>query len=154
MPVDPCLVNAYWEIDATNLKRIYRRLRVFKVLQPVLRFHDPAGDSFDADIDIHAGSRYIDLPGPGRSYFAVLGIKTENLLFFSVARSNIVEMPHAEPLPRGSHAVFISRKKTMRRISRQKLSALNFYSSTDEDLAAVNEKSLLPGISSLPDSTE
>ncbi|HTZ18432.1 MAG TPA: DUF4912 domain-containing protein [Dissulfurispiraceae bacterium] len=155
MPIDPYLANVYWEINAADIERICRRLkRKFNQLGHVLRIYDLAGDSLDMEIDLQSGNLYVTLPSPGNSYFADLGIKTESAFFFSIVRSNTVKIPHIGPRPEVQHPIFVSRKQAVRKTSLPFLCELTGYGTLNGVLAARNERSFSPGISSSPDISE
>lgn len=91
--VDPYLIYAYWDIDTSRLPRGTK--------SAVLRLYD-ASDSFvapplDVDVDLRARNWYVHLWNPAKSYYADLGVKTEQDGFISLAVSNRVHTPRAWP---------------------------------------------------------
>ena len=107
LPVNPYLVHVYWGIAANDLEetgRLFRRLG--PRAQPVLRFYDithvnfdgtNAHGWFDVEIDLRAGSWYVHLQSPAKSYCIDLGLRTEGGRFHRLARSNVAETPRAWP---------------------------------------------------------
>jgi hypothetical protein len=110
LPVSPREVHAYWDVASDDLRR--SRLGFDAESGPphaVLRFHDVTGvspegsgglASLDTSVELEAHSGYFHLCLPGRSYYADLGILNPAGQFASMARSNVVQMPFAEPAPK------------------------------------------------------
>src|SRR6266536_941209 len=104
LPVNPYLIHAYWYVDNGDLERARRRMDDRRI-QSALRFYDitdrvsreGARASFDVDIRLEAGNWYVHLWSPARSYYADLGLKTEDGRFYPLARSNVVQTPRAFP---------------------------------------------------------
>jgi hypothetical protein len=105
--VDPFHVHAYWELALTDRVEALQKLAARGLETPhwVLRFFDvtPAGpeprDSqrqFDVAIAPEARNWYVDLWSSGRTYFVELGLAGEGE-FEPVCRSNVFELPRAEP---------------------------------------------------------
>lgn len=110
LPVDPYLLHIYWEIAPVDLQEAkcllgdshgestetLRCYDVSKNASSEIHFHD----SFDVQIDMKAGSWYLHVWRPERSYFVELGLKTRNnSRFFAIARSNIAKTPPAYVSP-------------------------------------------------------
>ena len=93
LAVNSYLVYAYWDIDIGTLPE--------PVPPALLRFHDitqgSAGDTFDVNVDLAAGSWYVPMWSPARSYYVQLGW-TEGEEFHALATSNTVETPRAWPV--------------------------------------------------------
>lgn len=110
--VDPFHVHAYWELALTDRVEALQKLAARGLETPhwVLRFFDvtPAGpetrDShgqFDVAIAPEARNWYVHLWSSGRTYFVELGLAGEGE-FEPVCRSNVFELPRAEP-PASAH---------------------------------------------------
>jgi hypothetical protein len=139
-PVDPYHIFSYWEINSAELDKIRTRLLgKYKHLTPTLRFFYGGGTEsnsqkvenfFDLTIDLHAGKQYIELWKSGRACFADLGFKNEHGRFFPICRSNTIETPH----------------------DMSDAAGLQCYASSPahSDLSYMNDRSFLPGISSMP----
>lgn len=97
LPVEPYLVHAYWDISRDDLSKARRRLgEEYGESQQVLRFlelNDAVSqstiDTFDVAIEFSARNWYVPLWSPDKTYRALLGLKTKNNRFFTLARSNI-----------------------------------------------------------------
>jgi hypothetical protein len=106
MPVDPYLIYAYWNVA---LNRLDAAKTLFEEDEPwvgVLRFHDITGvdfdgvnsrSSFDVDVDLPGGRRYVRLWAPERKYCADLGLRGKDGRLVALVRSNVVETPPAWP---------------------------------------------------------
>jgi hypothetical protein len=107
LPVNPYLVHVYWGIAANDLEEIGRVSgQPGRRAQPVLRFYDitqvdfggtSASSWFDVEINLRAGSWYVHLQSPAKSYCIDLGLRTEGGGFHRLARSNAAETPRAWP---------------------------------------------------------
>lgn len=106
LPVEPYLVNVYWDISPGGLKKISRLTAGPQPSQPILRFHDvtrriqnsKAHTFFDITVDLSAGNWYVHLWSAEKSYFVELGLSTADGRFFPVARSNTAKLPPSRPL--------------------------------------------------------
>jgi len=104
LPVNPYLIHAYWYVDGGDLERARGHMDDRRI-QAALRFCDITDRvsreggraSFDVDIQLEAGNWYVHLWSPARSYYADLGLKTEDGRFYPLARSNVVQTPRAFP---------------------------------------------------------
>ena len=104
LPVNPYLIHAYWYVDGGDLERARGQMDDRRI-QAALRFCDITDRvsreggraSFDVDIQLEAGNWYVHLWSPARSYYADLGLKTEDGRFYPLARSNVVQTPRAFP---------------------------------------------------------
>jgi hypothetical protein len=102
LPVSPDKVFAFWEIGPGPAGSDSRQD------QAVLRFHESAGAAGESDrqdtslelpIELHAGSRYLDLRQAGSSCQAEIGYTGEEGRFIETARSEVAETPRPLPLP-------------------------------------------------------
>jgi hypothetical protein len=109
LPVDPYLIHVYWTLTPENIAAARLPLgNEYERTEAVLRFHanhlasDKSGDfhSFDVRVDLNAPNWYVHLRVPDKSYYADLGLRTEDGRFFWLARSNVVEMPRIGPIAR------------------------------------------------------
>ena len=110
LAVNPYLVHVYWGIaarDQEELGRVFSRLG--PRARPVLRFYDVTHggfegtntpSSFEVEIALGAGSWYVHLESPAKTYCVELGFRTEGGGFRRLARSNIAETPRASPSER------------------------------------------------------
>jgi hypothetical protein len=110
LAVNPYLVHVYWGIaahDQAELGRVFSRLG--PRARPVLRFYDVTHVSFEGtntpswfevEIALGAGSWYVHLEGPAKSYCVDLGFRVEGGGFRRLARSNVAETPRALPSDR------------------------------------------------------
>lgn len=116
LPVEPHLGHAYWDFAfrpqstaaATHSASHPARMSDDRPqTRPVLRLYEFTGASgenangagfLDVDIELAAGSSYVHLDHPGRSYLAELGFKAASGHFFAAVRSNVITAPRAEPL--------------------------------------------------------
>jgi len=116
IPVDPFLVNVFWEISPADLGRMRRFASSFpKHPESVLRFYDVTDmrrknkrpyPFFDIPVNPDAGNWYVHLWSGGRSYYVELGLKTTKGKFLTICRSNTAEVP-------SSHPYFISKERYM-----------------------------------------
>ncbi|MEJ2724005.1 MAG: DUF4912 domain-containing protein [Deltaproteobacteria bacterium] len=107
MTVNPNLLHVYWEISQEDLEKI--RLTLHKSpanARPVLRFYDAtyilfdgtnAHQSFDVEVDLRTMNWNVPIWSAEKSYVIDLGVKASEGRFYPVARSNVVELPRAEP---------------------------------------------------------
>lgn len=110
LPVDPYLIHAFWEIAPSDVDKTKQALNKEQDdVSVFLRFYDHTGltpekeelhYAFDVRIDLDAKNWYINLQSAGRSYFAELGLKTNDSRFISITRSNNVDMPSDQPAPK------------------------------------------------------
>lgn len=108
MAVGPYSAHVIWEVDDDDMKGLKQKgCSGQKECQPVIKFHDITENvsydkntltSFEVDINLADKKRYISLPKAGRTYFAELGFKTEDGLFFPIAESNSAESPRDTPV--------------------------------------------------------
>ncbi len=100
---DPYWAYTYWEVTEKRLDMERRSLgQAGGGAFLALRVYDITGVAFDGfnarghtDIGIYerVGSWHLDAAGPGRSFIADLGLKTQDGRFITLARSNAVNMP-------------------------------------------------------------
>ena len=110
LPVEPYLLNVYWDVFFTELEKAKHQLGdEYGRSQAILRCYDitniisdgtNANSSFDVRIDLLAKNWYVHLWSPEKSYFVELGFNTEDGRFYPIARSNICETPRAWPAPK------------------------------------------------------
>jgi hypothetical protein len=103
LPVEPYLVNVYWDISPGDLKKVKHFIAAHSHQpEPVLRFYDVthsiygaenAAVFFDVSIDLVAGNWYVHLWSADKAYFVELGLRTTDSGFFPVARSNTAVLP-------------------------------------------------------------
>jgi hypothetical protein len=109
LPVDPFLLHAYWEVTPRDLAKARAAVKRREAAVPaVLRFYDVTGvpqdrdeafHRFDVEVDLGARNWYVHLWSGGRSYLLDLGLRDVNGSFVALARSGVVHLPRAEPLP-------------------------------------------------------
>ena len=107
VPLGPYLVHVYWEVDPREYQTALQHAgSKTERCQPTLRFYDitdllfdgtNAHSCFDVDIDVRTGSWYVHLWSPERVYVVDLGIRSEDLEFIPITRSNVGEIPSAMP---------------------------------------------------------
>ena len=117
LPVDPSLIHAYWILSPENVATARLPLgKGYERAEAVLRFHanhlSSAGSnglrSFDVRVDLDAPNWYVHLWTPDKSYYAELGLRSEDGRFFPFARSNVVEMPRVGPAAgEGAHHMLL-----------------------------------------------
>ncbi len=103
LPLDPFLVNVFWEISPKDIRKIRRLVAAHSPHpEPVLRFYEVSDamhgkgrsrDSFDIPVDLKARNWYVHLWSGGKSYFVELGLRTADDRFFSLGRSNTAAVP-------------------------------------------------------------
>jgi hypothetical protein len=107
---DPRCIHAYWEVAPARIREVRQRLGegVWASARSVLRVHDVTGIVFDGlnshsfrDVELTggAGSWYLDVGIPDRSWCVEIGIRTADGRFFLLARSNIVTTPRDSVSP-------------------------------------------------------
>lgn len=122
--VDPFHVHAYWELTLADRVEALQQLAARGLETPhwVLRFFDvtpPRPEprvphrQFDVAIAPEAHNWYVHLWSSGRTYFVELGLAGEQE-FEPVCRSNVFELPRAEP-PAPAHPVLALDASTSRR---------------------------------------
>jgi hypothetical protein len=110
MAVNPYLLHAYWQISQQDLGNIRHALHESPVdARPVLRFYDitcilfdgtNAHQIFDVEVDLRTMKWNVPVWSAGKSYVVDLGYKASDGRFYAIARSNIVNLPRAEPSQR------------------------------------------------------
>jgi len=104
IPRDPEWVFVYWEISESSKNQLKNKIGEFlyNSSKRILRLYDiteigkdisKATSYFDIEINEYANNWYIRVPEGGKKYIIELGILTSQGNFFSVARSNIVNVP-------------------------------------------------------------
>jgi hypothetical protein len=109
LPRDPWWVFAYWEVTPATREQALRRLgNEADGARDVLRVHDVTfltftGDnawfSFDLELVPSADHWYLNVPRPGASYLAEVGLRTRSGGFLSLVRSSAVTTARAAPSP-------------------------------------------------------
>ena len=107
LPVEPYLLHVYWDVDPVELEKVKHQINeAHTQSQATLRCYDitntvfdgtNANGSFDVHIDLLSKCWYVHLWKPEKSYIVELGFKTEDSLFYPIARSNIADIPPAWP---------------------------------------------------------
>jgi hypothetical protein len=110
MTVNPYLLHVYWQIPRQDLEGISHTLHELPAnARPVLRFYDVtcilfdgtnAHHIFDVEVDLPAMKRDVPIWSADKSYVVELGYKGSGGRFYPIARSNVVNVPRAEPSPR------------------------------------------------------
>ena len=117
LPVNPYLVHVYWGIAARDLKKIGRVFsRLGPRAQPVLRFYDGTQKRIEGtnpqcwrevEVALGAGSWYVHLESPAKSYYTDLGLRFAGGGFLRLARSNVAETPRAGPSDKAEESYFL-----------------------------------------------
>jgi hypothetical protein len=110
MAVNPHLVHVYWQISQKDLENIRHTLHESLAnARPVLRFYDitrilfdgtNARQIFDVEVDLRTMKWNVPVWSPEKSYVLDLGYKASDGRFYPIARSDIVDLPRAEPSQR------------------------------------------------------
>jgi hypothetical protein len=110
MTVNPYLIHVYWQIPEQDLENIsHTRHELPANARAVLRFYDVtcilfdgtnAHHTFDVEVDLLAMKRNVPIWSADKSYVVDLGYKGSDGRFNPIARSNVVNVPRAEPSPR------------------------------------------------------
>lgn len=101
--VHPWRLHAYWRITGKMMQDATKRAAEPHAL--VLRFFDvtpqqagePAGTTFDIEVEGLDNGWYVDVWQPGRRYVAELGLRSGNQSLQVFARSNEIQVPPAQP---------------------------------------------------------
>ncbi len=113
MVVNPYCVHAYWSIRGQDLIYLRKQLTTDSAVQLVLRFYDltnrqaSVSPTFDVTVDGDTNRWYVDLWASNKRYAAELGFMSPASPFKSLARSNTVETPRADPTDSISPAGFL-----------------------------------------------
>jgi len=105
LTVDPYVIHAYWTLSSRAATTARLQLgNDSERSEAVLRFYDtmclPSGspgisNSFDIPVELNAHNWYVHLWASAKSYWASLGLRTEDGRFFPIARSNLAQTPRA-----------------------------------------------------------
>jgi hypothetical protein len=110
MAVNPYLLHVYWQVserDSENIRDILHESAA--EARPVLRFYDitcilfdgtNAHRTFDVEVDLRTMKWKVPVWSADKSYVVDLGYKGSEGRFYPIARSNVVNVPRAEPSPR------------------------------------------------------
>jgi hypothetical protein len=110
MAVNPYLLHVYWQVserDSENIRDILHESAA--EARPVLRFYDitcilfdgtNAHRTFDVEVDLRTMKWKVPVWSADKSYVVDLGYKGSEGYFYPIARSNVVNVPRAEPSPR------------------------------------------------------
>jgi hypothetical protein len=99
---DPWWLFAYWEIEDGHHQEIARQIARdgHKNRKTVLRVFDVTGAGlpkfnsfFDIELNVYSDNWYIDVGVPDREWMAEIGYRTNEGLFYVLARSNRVRTP-------------------------------------------------------------
>lgn len=114
LPVDPYLVHAYWEVTASDRRRVRKSLGDKATrAKAVLRFYDitpveqqGTHKSFDVEIDLGARQWYVRLWSPEKTYEVDLGFRIPpSGVLLVLASSGPVRTPRARPSSRAAQEV-------------------------------------------------
>ena len=108
MVKDPWWLYAYWEIQPTIERQVRSQLAPEEIggLSSTLRVYDitgrnfpeePAHGWFDVTLSGLASNWYVHVNAPNRSFVIDIGLLTRRGRFLTLARSNRVTTPRAEP---------------------------------------------------------
>jgi hypothetical protein len=110
MTVNPYLLHVYWQISGQDLERIQGSLIESQAnARPVLRFYDitcirfdgtNANQIFDVEVDLRTMKWDVPIWKADKAYVIDLGYRASDGHFHQIARSNVVNVPRAEPSPR------------------------------------------------------
>ncbi len=99
---DPYWAYCYWDLDSDMEREVKRKLKIEGIWRPIIRIYDVTGIKFDGencnnivdvDITLDAGSWYLYLGEPGRSFIFDIGLIDIDGNFFLIARSNLINIP-------------------------------------------------------------
>jgi hypothetical protein len=107
MTVNPYLLHVYWQISEEELVTFRHTLLESNAdARPVLRFYDipcilfdgtNARRIFDVEVDLRVMKWNVPIWSADKSYVIDLGYKAPDGRFYQIARSNVVNVPRAEP---------------------------------------------------------
>jgi hypothetical protein len=107
--VNPYLLHVYWQVSEWDLENIAHTLREsLATARPVLRFYDitcilfdgmNAHQIFDVEVDLRTMKWNVPIWSADKSYVIDLGYKGSDGRFYQIGRSNVVNVPRAEPSP-------------------------------------------------------
>jgi hypothetical protein len=110
MIINPYLLHVYWQIPSQDLEDIQGTPgKSLLNARPVLRFHDITGilfdgtnahRIFDVEVDLRTMKWNVPIWSADKSYVIDLGCKAPDGRFSPMARSNVVNVPRADPSPR------------------------------------------------------
>ncbi len=92
---DPRCMFAYWEFTPANAERLRREGGgdIWENSDFILRVYDDFGSFFDVGVAREARQTYIHLGRDGGAYVVDLGLRRRDGVFFSLLRSNRVQLP-------------------------------------------------------------
>jgi hypothetical protein len=107
MLVNPYLIHVYWQLPQREVAPVVHTLLGSESDgRPILRFYDVtcivfdgtnAHQIFDMEVDLRTMTWNVPIWSPDKSYVIDLGYKTIDGRFHQIARSNVVNVPRAEP---------------------------------------------------------
>ncbi len=106
MVVNPHLAYAYWEVGTDNLAAARKQTRGARD-RAVLRFYEvedgapgsePPSGWFDVDVELQPRNWYVELWSADKTYYAELGLKSDDGQLVPLARSNRIHTPRAWPV--------------------------------------------------------
>ncbi len=108
MVVNPHLAYAYWEVGPDKLAAARKQVRGTRE-RAVLRFYEmedgatastPPPGWFDVDVELQPRNWYVELWSADKTYYAELGLKSDDGQLVPLARSNQIHTPRAWPVPK------------------------------------------------------
>ncbi len=106
MVVNPHLAYAYWEVGSDKLAAARKQTRGARD-RAVLRFYEvedgvpgsePPSGWFDVDVELQPRNWYVELWSADKTYYAELGLKSDDGQLVPLARSNRIHTPRAWPV--------------------------------------------------------
>ncbi len=101
----PNSIYAYWEVALSSLKQAANAMNINISNLPLkIRMYELEGvgfdtqdvvNHFDVDINKYYGGEHINVYSSGGRYYAEIGVGGQEDIFYSLAKSNIVVLPHA-----------------------------------------------------------
>ncbi len=101
----PNSIYAYWEVTPSSLKQAANDMNINISNLPLkIRVYELEGfgfdtqdivNHFDVDINKYYGGEHINVYSSGGRYYAEIGVGVQEDIFYSLAKSNIVVLPHA-----------------------------------------------------------
>ena len=159
LPVATHLVHIFWNIDRFDLINNQNSQKgnseqpglFLKLYNTEDKKNDLNQDSlFFKDMNPETRCKYVNIPNPGKSYMAELGLMTQfGQVLFSI-HSNIVQLPHAAPsVINTKKQMHVEKNKTDNTIKKTVLHRdLKAPEAGSQDLTESNEKEYIAGLSS------